>query len=93
MSCPIRPLKGQVVVERLPQSRTRDKESLVATPYDDLGCPYLGLVEAVGEEVAEVGLKDEIFFDSVMGREVVCDGKTWVVVDERDVVATLDDKC
>lgn len=89
MSCPIRPLTGQVVVERLPQRRTREKDSLVATPYDDVGCPYLGRVEAVGEEVEEVNLKDEIFFDSVMGREVVCDGKTWVVIDERDVVAAL----
>ena len=86
---PPKPLRSQVVLRRIENRKLRDERKKVHLLDDRSGCPFLGRIEALGDGACGLGVGDVVFFDSVMGRELVMEDDVWVIVDEADVLAIL----
>lgn len=87
MSAPIKPLKDRVVaVKKEAQSKTASGLYLPDAAKEK---SVLATVLAVGSEVKEVKVGDNIVYKEYSTTELKIDGKQYMIIKEEDILGTL----
>ena len=84
----IKPLKERVLVERKPQEeKTAGGIYIPDTAKEKM---QEGTIVAVGPEVKDLKAGDKVLFENYSGTEIERDGKEYLILNLKDVLAVMD---
>jgi chaperonin GroES len=87
MSVPIQPLGDNIVAEQL-EAATKTKSGLYL-PGGAQEKPKVVKVVAVGKQVKDVKVGDQIIFKGYSQTDIKVEGTDYIIVKEEDVIATV----
>lgn len=81
------PLGKRVLIERVEESKTT--ASGIIIPDNAKEKPLNGKVIAVSKEVEGISINDTVVFGKYAGSELSLDGKTYLVMEDKDILGIL----
>jgi len=81
------PLGKRVLIERVEESKTT--ASGIIIPDNAKEKPLNGKVVAVSEKVKSISINDTVVFGKYAGSELSLDGKTYLVMETKDILGII----